>query len=147
MKKIYKDMELSSKALGAAIFMATVCLYMGIGAINARISGVDFNYYIPFAFLIHGVIISLMVSGAWILCFGMIKAKGFVFRYLLTLIIMLVLYGITFLFPVIISKESSFIWVISSFVSALLFLTGVSALNEMQLKKTGVRSVLLWELK
>ena len=147
MKKIYKDMELSSKALGAAIFMATVCLYMGIGAINARISEADFNYYIPFAFLIHGVIISLMVSGAWVLCFGLIKTKGFIFRYLFTLITILALYGITLLFPVIISKESYFIWVISSFVSAFLFLTGVSVLNEMLYKKTGARNVLLWELK
>jgi len=33
MKKKYKDLELSSKALGAAMFMFNVCLFMAICAL------------------------------------------------------------------------------------------------------------------
>jgi hypothetical protein len=147
MKKIYKDMELSSKALAAAIFMASVCFYMIIGAIIARSSGVDFNYNVSFAFLIHGVIISLFSSGVWAICFGLIKTKGFILRALLTLILILVFYAVSFLLPVINTKEGYMIWIITSFACTFLFIAGVSALSLILESKTGARSVLLWELK
>ena len=147
MKKIYKDMELSGKALGAAIFMATVCFYMIIGAITARISGGDFNYYIPFALLIHGVIISLCTSGTWVVCFGLIKNKGNLFRVLSTLIIIFFLYGISLLIPVINTIDGFPLWIIINFVFTFVLISGVSALSLILESKTGTRSVLIWELK
>ena len=145
-KKI-KEMELSAKTLGSAMFMATVCLYMGIGALYASASGGDFYYHVSFAFLIQGVAVSLLASAAWVLCFGLIKSWKFFFRYLLNLAILIVIFGISKIIPVISSQNGHFLWIISGFVSTFLFITGVSILCEKNVKKTGIRSVLIWELK
>ena len=147
MKTKYKDIELSGKSLGAAMFMATVCLYMAIGALSARLSGADFYYHIPFVFLVHGVIISLLAAGVWVINFGLIKTKGFGFRFLFTLIILTALFGISIKLPVINSNIGYELWIISGLISTAAFIIGVSVLSEKYLKKTGSRTVLLWELK
>ena len=140
-------MELSSKALGAAMFMATVCLYMGIEIIKAKTSDADITCYIPFAFLLHGIVFALMTSGAWVLCFGLIKTKNYIITALLTLIILLIITGVSIVLPVINTKAGYLIWIISCFASSFLFITGVTALYIKLEIKTGIRSVLLWELK
>jgi len=142
-----KDMELSAKALGAAIFMATACLYMGIGALYASANNGDFYYHVSFAFLIHGVAVSLLTSGAWVVCFGLINSWNFFCRYLLNLTILIIVFGISKIIPVISSQNGHFLWIISGFISTFFFTTGVSVLCEKYLKKTGERSVLLWEIK
>jgi len=145
--KKMKDMELSGKALGAAIFMATTCLYMGITALYASANDADFYYHVPFAFLIHGVAVSLLTSGAWVVCFGLIKSWNFCCRYLLNLAILFIVFGSSKIIPIISSQNGHFLWIISGFIATFLFTTGVSVLCEKNLKKTGERSVLLWELK
>ena len=147
LNKKMKDMELSAKALGAAIFMATACLYMGIVALYASAYDMDFYYHVPFVFLIHGVAVSLLTSGVWVICFGLIKSWNFCCRYLLNLTILFIVFGISKIIPAINSQNGHFLWIISGFMSTFLFTTGVSVLCEKYLKKTGKRSVLLWELK
>ena len=146
LKKISKETELSCKALGAAMFMAAVCLYMAIGAVFASVSGEDFYYHISFVFLIHGMIVSMLSSVLWVLCFGLVKPWGFFCRYLIALIILTALFGLSILMPVINSTEEHFLWIISSLISTLAFGTAIAVLSEKRLRKTGVRSVLLWEL-
>ena len=147
MDKRIKEMELSAKTLGAAMFMATVCLYMGIGAIYASASGEIFDYHVSFAFLIQGVAVSLLASAAWVLCFGLIKSLSFFIRYLSNLAILVALFGASKFIPVISSQNGHFLWIVCGFVSTFLFITGVSILSEKHIKKTGVRSVLIWEIK
>lgn len=147
MKKMNKEMELSYKALSAAMFMGTVCLYMAIGAVFALVSGEGFNYHVSFAFLIQGVVVSTLASIVCVLCFGSAKSWSFVTRYLLTLLILSALFILSMLIPVIGSTKGHFMWVISGAASILAFGTAVAVLSNQHFKKTGTRSVLLWELK
>ena len=142
-----KDIELSCKALGAAMFMLTVVLYMVIGTLYARISGEDFNYHVSFAFLIQGMIVSMLSSLIWIVCFGFIKSWRFFTRYLLLFIVIVAFFVVSILIPIINSAEGYGIWIISGVISTFVFTTAVAVLSEKQRKKTGARSVLLWELE
>jgi len=146
MKKITKEMELSIKALGAAMFMGTVCLHIAIVALFAFISGDNFYYHISFAFLIQGMIASMLASATWALCFGSTKSWRFLAKYLLTTIILVALFAITMLIPAINSTEGHFIWIVSGLISTFAFGTAVAVLSDKHFKKTGSRSVLLWEL-
>jgi len=142
-----KDMELSFKALGAGMFMGTAVLYMAIGGLFAMISEGDFYYHVSFAYLIQGMIVSMASSIMWMVCFGLIKSWQFLARYLLLFITIVTLSGGSMLIPFINSTDGHFVWIISNLISTLAFGTAVAILSEKQLKKTGARSVLLWELK
>jgi len=144
--KKLKNIETSCKALGAAMFMFTVCLYMAIGALFALVSDEAFYYHIAFAFIIQGIIVSLVASTVWMLCFLVTKSWGFITRYLLALGIWAVLFVISMLVPIISVIEGHLIWVICSAVSTLIFGTAVAVASNMHFRKTGTRSVLLWEI-
>jgi len=141
-----KKIELSCKALGAGMFMGTVCLYMAIGAVFAFVSGESFYYHISFAFLIQGMAVSMIVSAMWVLCFSLAKPWSFLARYLLALIIMAALYTISMLIPVINGTEGHFMWIVSGIISTFAFGTTVAVSSNMLFKKTGSRSALLWEM-
>jgi len=143
----HKEMELSGKALGAAMFMATAVIYMAIGAIFAVLNREGFNYQLPFAFLIQSMIVSLVSSLMWVVCFGVIKSWKFFARYSMLLLFILALAGVSMLIPVVNAIEGHFIWIISGLISTFAFGTAVAVMSEKQLKKTGARSVLIWELK
>jgi len=147
MKKMNKNVELSCKALGAAIFMGIVCLHMGIEALFALISGNNFNYHISFAFLIHGIVISMPASAAWVLCFGSAKPWSFFTRYLLALTVLVALFTITILIPAINSTEGHFTWVVSGIISTFSFGTAIAVFSNKHFRKTGIRSTLIWEIK
>ena len=142
-----KDMELSFKALGAGMFMGTAVIYMAIGALFAIIGRDGFNYQVSFVFLIQGMILSMASSIMWVVCFGVIKSLKFFARYSILFIFILALSGVSMLIPVVNSVTGHFIWIMSGLVSTLVFCTAVAVLSEKQLKKTGARSVLIWELE
>jgi len=141
-----KKMELSCKALGAAMFMGTVCLYMAIGALFTFVSSEAFYYHISFTFLLQGIVVSLAASAVWVLCFSLTKAWGFSIRYLLALITLAALFAVSMLIPAINVVEGHFIWVISGVISTLAFGTAVAVSSNIHFRKTGSRSVLLWEI-
>ena len=147
MKKISKSMEVSCQALGAAIFMTTACFYMVAGAIFNWAGSGDFYFHIPLAFLIQGVVISMIASVVWTLLLGVVTSYTFLVRYLLALIVLSALLGVSILIPAINSTTGHFIWIISSFVSIFFFGTALAALSQKHFKKTGVRSVLVWEIQ
>jgi hypothetical protein len=141
-----KDMELSLKVLGAGMFMGTVVIYMVIGALFTMTGREGFNYQVPFALLIQGMVLSMATSIMWVVCFGVMKSQKFFARYSTLLIFIMVLSGVSMLIPIINSTDGHFIWIISGLVSTLAFGTAVAVLSEKQLKKVGARSVLIWEL-
>jgi len=146
MKKISKETELSIKALWAAIFMATVCLYIAIGLILPLLNIENFYHHISFALLIQGLIISMLSSATWVLSFGHNKALGFLPRYLLAVIVLAASVGISMLIPFINSTEGYLFWLASGAFTSLAFGTGIAVLSEKYLKKNGARSTLLWEI-
>jgi len=128
------------------MFLGTVFLYMVIGSIFALVSRESFYYHIPFAFLIQGIIKSMVISFVWTLCFSNIKAWGFFKRYLLALMVLVVLAVISMLIPLINGVQWFAIWIISGIISSLIFGTAVAASSNMYHKKTGKRNALLWEI-
>ena len=146
MKKISKELELSIKALGSAMFMATVCLYLAIGAVLYFVRDANFYYHISFAFLIQGLVVSMAASVTWMMCFESAKSLSFIARYVLALMLLTALFGVSILLPVINSTAGHLLWLLSGFVATFAFGTAIAVLSEKRLKKTGSRSVLLWEL-
>ena len=145
--KNLKKIETSSKSLAAAMFMATVCLYMLIGAvISSRMYDV-FYYHIPFSLLIQGVVLSLAASAVWMASFAHSKKWGFFARYLLAFTILALLFGASVLIPAINSETGHLRWLLSSFIATLGMGTALAIKNEKYFKSTGNRSVLIWELE
>ena len=146
MKKNLKDIETSCKSLGAAMFMFTVCIYMAVAALSAAFLNVKVYFQIPFAFIIHGIIISMVSSALWFLFFGFFKRWSFLPRYLLTVLVLMAFFGLSVIIPVINSNVGYNHWIISGFASVFLMGTAFSVANEKNYKNTGKRSVLIWEL-
>jgi|GEM_PF-1283601 len=146
MKSKHKELEMSIKALGAAMFMATVCLYLLVGGVAFLLGREEFQFHVPFAFLIQGLIASMAASAAWMLCVGNIKKMGFAAKYLMVMAITLALFGMSALIPAIRSTDGVWLWLASGLVATVAFGTAIAATSEKRLKKTGTRSVLLWEL-
>ena len=146
MKKISKKIELSCKALGAAMFMGTVCLYMALGALFVFVSDAGFYYNISFAFLIQGILVSMIASAVWVLCFSSVKARGFFARYVPAFIGLAALFAASMLIPAIRGTEGYVLWIASGFLSTFAFGTAVAVSGNRYFKKTGTRSALLWEI-
>jgi len=146
MKKLNKELELSIKALGAAMFMATVCLYLAIGAVLYFIGYDNFYFHVSFALLVQGLIVSMVASATWMVCFESAKPQSFGARYAIAFIILAILFGVSIMLPIINSTTGYLFWLIGGFVSTFAFGTAIAVLSEKHLKKTGKRSVLLWEL-
>ena len=147
MKKVSKHMEISCQSLGAAMFMATVCVYMAAGIIIGWISEKGFQYHTPFVFLLQGVVVSMIASIVWTLFFGLIKSWNFPAKYFSAMAVVAAMLGISMLIPVIKSQPGYFIWIISCFISTIGFGTLLAVFSETYLKKTGERSVLVWEIQ
>ena len=146
MIKKFKDIETSCKSMGAAMFMFNVCIYMAVRTLSAAFLNIKIYYQIPFAFIIHGIIISMISSALWFLFFGFIKQWCFLPRYLLTLLVLVAFFGLSALIPVINSNAGYYHWIISGFASVFLMGTAFSVANEKTYKNTGKRIVLIWEL-
>ena len=147
MQKVSKHMEISCQSLGAAMFMAAVCVYMVAGIIFGWVSEEGFHYHAPFAFLFQGVVVSMTASIVWTLCFGLIKSWNFLAKYFFAMAVVAALLGMSMLIPAINSQPGNFIWIISCFISTIGFGTLLALFSETHLKKTGERSVLVWEIQ
>ncbi|MDR2962503.1 MAG: hypothetical protein LBU90_02510 [Bacteroidales bacterium] len=147
MKKLSREMEVSWQAMAAVTFMVSACLYVIYNLLYVFIQRVEgAHLVVPAAFIIHGVMVSVLYSGAFILCFGMVEHWRGLARYFCALAILLTLFGVSLLIPQIRSNEG-LIWLAALFAVSFPFLTAVSILSEKRHTKTGIRSVLLWELK
>jgi len=146
MTKICKKLELSCKALGAAMFMGAICLYMAIGALFTFVSGGGFYYHVPFVLLAQGIVVSMMASAMWAVCMSLAKSWGFFTRYLLVLVVLAALFVISMLIPVINGVDGHLIWIISVAVSTFAFGTAVAVYSNMHFRKTGTISALIWEI-
>ena len=147
MKKINKHMEVSCQSLGAVMFMAIVCFYMIIGVIVAWVGSDAFYYHIPFAFLIHGVIISMTASIVWTLILGMSSIKSFIMKVALCITTIILLLVASVFVPIINKSDGYIIWMLSCIISLIGFGILLSFYSEKFYKKTGKRSVLIWEIQ
>ncbi len=119
MNKINKNIIAIWLAVGAVIFMAAVCVYLLIGTlISSKIYPV-FHYYVPFSFLVQGMVMSMAASGMWLLLFGNKKPLPVSVRYLIAIVILLVLYFISVRIPAINSLVGHLRWLWSCCIAVL----------------------------
>ena len=129
------------------MFMAAVCFYIIICSITPLIGNEDISYHITFALLIHGVIISMSASIVWTLILSIKKIKSAFLRTLLCSIIIVIMLGISIFIPVLNSSNGFIIWILSCIISLFGFGILLAVYSEIYFKKTGIRSVLVWEIK
>ncbi|MCL2365122.1 MAG: hypothetical protein FWC71_10720 [Defluviitaleaceae bacterium] len=145
-KPISKEIELSIKALSAAIFMATICMHMIVGFVLRLLNVYEGYLHVSFAFLMQGMVISMTGAAAWVLSFGYGKAWSFGARYVLAAVISMVVAGVSMLVPAIHAAELHLYWLASGLICSFAFGTAIAVLSEKRLKISGACSVLLWEL-
>jgi len=69
MKKLMQWV-MPAKNLAALVFAGLVCAYMVAGALIPVVTGVPFNYTVPFIFLLQGVVLSIVVAILWLALLG-----------------------------------------------------------------------------
>ena len=147
MKNISKHMEVSCQSLGAAMFMAIVCFYMIIRAVITLIGDDVSFYHVPFSLLIQGVIISMSSSIIWTLILGISSIKSLVIKVILCLMFIIILLFVSVLIPVVNKSDGYIIWILSCAISLFGFGILLAFYSEKYYKRTGVRSVLVWEIQ
>jgi hypothetical protein len=119
---------------------------MIVGYISTLITGTEFYFSLPFAFILHGVIITLIISGVWVMLFGLNKSWKFIVRYSLFLITLIILYVLSIFNPIMNSIAGYHLWLICSFIVVFGSMTGFSIANEKYFINKGERNVLIWEI-
>jgi hypothetical protein len=139
MKKIMA-FELPIKAMAAMIFAGFICLYMISGILYAVVTGMEFNYTIPFVFVLQGLGLSVLISILWELFFGniIIKKWRFFLRHLMFEISLVGLLAVCFLTFLAIPTDWAKLWLIVVGIVAVGVIT-ISSIGEMYYKKTGKR--------
>jgi hypothetical protein len=139
MKKVMAFV-LPLKAMAAMIFAGFICLYMISGILYAVVTGMEFNYMIPFVFILQGLGLSVLISILWELFFSniIIKKWRFFLRHLVFEISLMVLLAVCFLTFLAIPTDWAKLWLIVAGIIAVGIIT-ISSISEMYYKKTGKR--------
>jgi hypothetical protein len=61
--------------MAAMIFAGFICLYMISGILYTIVTGMEFNYMIPFVFVLQGLGLSVFISILWELFYGNVIIK------------------------------------------------------------------------
>ncbi len=130
MRKSIKTQIITWIAFGAILFMTTVCIYLLIGTlISSKIYPV-FYYYVPFSFLVQGMLMSMAASGVWLLLFGYKKLLHFSIRYLISAAVFMAIYFVSVQIPVINSLVGHLRWMWSCCIAILGWGVPFSIVNE-----------------
>ena len=128
------------KGFAAMIFAGSICLYMIGSVLYAVVMGDEFNYAIPFIFVLQGLGLSILISILWGVFFSnvVIKRWRFFLRHIVFVLSLLALLTICFLTFLTIPTDWSKLWLITVAILAI-GITLISILCEMYFRKTGRR--------
>ena len=128
------------KVFGAMIFTGFIILYMMSGVLYAYFSGNEFNYTIPFTFILQGLILAALISLLWGIFFSDVIVKKW--RYFSRLIVfsisLMVLLAVCLLTFIAIPVHWACLWLITNGIIGI----GVvffSIISEIRFKSTGRR--------
>ena len=128
------------KSLAAMVFAGLMCAYMAAGSLYAVITGTPFKYNIPFAFVLEGLMLSIVIAILWIVLLSdtFIKRMRFSPRLILFAVGLAAALGLCFLVFFARHTDWAKLWliVIGVFVFAVIAL---SVLAELYFKATGRR--------
>ena len=138
-KKIM-DFAMPMKMLGSMIFAGLIISYMISGVIYAYISGEAFTYAVPFAFILHGLLLAAFTSVFWGLLFSGIIVKKWRFfqRMIVFALSLMALLSVSLLTFVAIPTQWAALWLT---VNACIGtgLVAFSVVSEIRFKTTGKR--------
>jgi hypothetical protein len=128
------------KAFGSMIFAGIIILYIVSATMYAMVTGKEFNYSIPFIFVLQGLGLSVLISLLWGLFFSdaVIKKSRFFIRHILFELSLMILLAVCFFTFLAIPTEWAKLWLITIGVVSV-FVIVLSSICEMCYKKTGKR--------
>ena len=128
------------KLIAGGVLMGLVGFYMVVGTIYARISGAEFEYSVPFAFIIQSAVLAIVISLLWQVFLGEIIIKkwrffkrAIVFNLSLLMVIAFCFFA-SFALPI--PGEWSYLWLIGASCITV-GIAVIAALNEIYYRKTG----------
>jgi hypothetical protein len=128
------------KALAAMIFAGFIVLYMVNGLIYTIVTNNEFEYSIPFIFVLQAIGLSVIISLLWHLFYSnaIIKKGRFIIRHILFELSILVLFGVCFFTFFTFPTDFSKLWLITIGIVSL-FILILFGICEMYYKRTGKR--------
>jgi len=137
MKKLM-DFVMPIKLIAGGILFGLIGFYMVVGTLYARFTGAEFEHNIPFAFIMQGAVLAIVIAVLWEICFGEILIKKWrFFKRALTFNLLLVfLIVICFLTSFMLPTDWAHLWLIGVGAIAL-GIAIMSGLNEVYYRKTG----------
>ncbi|MCL2874508.1 MAG: hypothetical protein FWE29_06235 [Defluviitaleaceae bacterium] len=126
------------KSFAAQMLAGLIILYMVTGVLYASATGADFEYNIPFIFILQGIALTMMIALLRELILGDIFIKKWrFFKRILTFCILLkALFAISFFVFFSIPTSWAYLWLIA--IGVLMFgTTLIFGLSEMYYRKTG----------
>ncbi|MCL2841917.1 MAG: hypothetical protein FWE28_00425 [Oscillospiraceae bacterium] len=130
------------KLIAGGVLFGLIGFYMVVGILYARLTGAEFEYSIPFAFIWQGATLAIAIAILWEVFFGetIIKKWRFFKRILLFNISLIFLIAICFLTSFALPTDWAYLWLIGVGIISL-GIAAMSGLNELYYKKTGERYV------
>jgi len=137
MKKML-DFVMPVKLIAGGVLFGLIGFYMVVGTLYARIRGAEFEYSIPFAFIIQGAILAIAIAVLWEVFFGemIIKKWRFFKRALIFNLSLFLLVMICFLTSFVLPTDWAHLWLIGTGIITL-GIAVMSGLNEVYYRKTG----------
>ena len=119
---------------------APVAYEVAQGTLYARFTGADFEYSIPFAFIIQGAALAIVIAVLWEIFFGekIIKKWRFFKRTLAFNFLLVIVVALCFLTSFALPTDWAYLWLIG--VGTIAFgIAVMSGLNEIYYRQTGKR--------
>ena len=139
MKKLI-DFSMPLKMFASAIFAGFMILYMISGVAFAYVTGEDFTYAVPFAFVLQGLLLAALISLVWGIFFSDIFIKKWrcfprLIAFSISLMILLAVCVLTF---IAIPTDWAQLWLITNGCVGFGLIV-FAIINEIRLKATGKR--------
>jgi len=137
MKKLM-DFVMPIKMIAGGVLVGLVGFYMVVGTIYARFSGVEFEYSVPFAFIIQGAVLALAIALLWELFLGetIIKKWRFFKRAIGFNLSLLVLVVLCFVTSFALPTDWANLWLIGTYAITI-GMAVIVGLSEIYFRKTG----------
>jgi len=139
MKKLI-DFIMPMKLIAGGVLAGLIGFYMVVGTLYARFTGAEFEYNIPFAFIVQGAALAIAIAVLWEVFFGemVIKKWRFFSRALMFNILLILLIVICFLTSFALPSDWAYLWLTGAGAIAV-GIAVISGLAEMYYRKTGER--------
>jgi len=128
------------KFIAGGILAGLIGFYMVVGIFYARFTGAEFEYSIPFAFILQGAALAIAIAILWEVFYGgkIIKKWRFFKRALAFNLSLIFLIAICFLTSFALPTDWAHLWLIGV-GSIALGMAIMSGLNEIYYRRTGER--------